>query len=60
MKAAPAIALLIVGAAVCGGLLEFLAPDSGRQTMELDQFIAMVGAWFLDKFVGLARIMGKR
>jgi len=60
MRAAPAILLLIVGAAVCGGVLELLLPGSGRQTMGFDEAIATLGAWLLDRFMSLARSMKNR
>lgn len=60
MRAAPAIALLVVGAALCGGVLELLAPEINRQTMAFDDALATLGAWFLSGFMALARIMKKR
>ena len=59
MRAAPAIALLIVGAALCGGALEFLVPEGDRQTMGFDETLAAVGAWLFNMFLALARIMTK-
>lgn len=60
MRAAPAIAIVIVGAALCGGALEFLVPTDERQTMAFDEVLATLGAWLLDRFMALARIMKKR
>lgn len=57
MKGAPAIVLLVVGAAACGGALELLVQGGDRQTMEFEQVIAAAATWLLDKFVALARIM---
>lgn len=60
MRAAPAIALLIVGAAFCGGALEVLAPEGTRETMQFEEVLATLGAWLLNGFVALARIMKRR
>lgn len=61
MRAAPAVVLLIVGAAFCGGALEFLAPEGDGQTPGFDeQALAALGGWLLDRFVALARIMKDR
>ena len=59
MRAAPAIALLIVGAALCGGLLEIVTPAGEGRTAGFDEAIAALGAWLLDKFMAVARIMKK-
>lgn len=57
MRAAPAIALLIVGAAFCGGVLELLVPEGTQDTMQFEEMLATLGAWLLNGFVALARIM---
>ena len=60
MRTAPAILLLIVGAALCGGALELLTPESTRQTMAFDEALATLGAWLLSRFMTIARMMKKR
>lgn len=60
MRAAPAIVLLVVGAALCGGALEFLVPESKQPTMGFDEALATLGAWLLNRFIALARIMKER
>jgi len=57
MRAAPAIVLLVVGAALCGGALEFLVPESDRPTLRFDEALAILGAWLLNRFLALARII---
>lgn len=59
MRTAPAIALLIVGAALCGGMLEALSPDSERQTMAFSEVIATLGAWLFERLVTVARMLYK-
>ncbi|HMB38266.1 MAG TPA: hypothetical protein VKO85_04230 [Wenzhouxiangellaceae bacterium] len=59
MRTVPTIALLVVGAALCGGALEFLIPEGDRQTMGFDETLAALGAWLLNRFMALARIMKK-
>ena len=60
MRTAPAIVALVVGAAVCGGALEFLVPDGNRQTMGFDQFLATAGAWLSNAFMAVVRAMKER
>jgi len=60
MRAAPAIALLVVGAAICGGVLELVVPDGNARTMGFEEVLATLGAWLSSKFLALARIMKKR
>ncbi|MBL38244.1 MAG: hypothetical protein CMP07_07525 [Xanthomonadales bacterium] len=60
MRAAPAVAIVVVGAALCGGALELLVPGGERQTMGFDEVVATLGAWLLDRFMALARIMKRR
>ena len=60
MSAAPAIAVLVVGAALCGGVLELLVPDGNQQTMRFEEVLASVGAWLSSSFLALAQIMKKR
>lgn len=55
MKAAPAIAFLVVGAALCGGALELLTPESKPQTMAFDEVLTTVGAWLFTRFMAIAR-----
>jgi len=60
MRTAPAIILLVVGAALCGGMLELLGADAGRRTLEFEEILATLGGWLLNTFMALARIMKKR
>lgn len=59
MKAFPAIALLIVGAALCGGALELFTPDTDPQTMAFDELLAALGGWLLSRFIAIARTIAK-
>lgn len=59
MRTAPAIALLVVGAALCGGALELLVPESNRPTMGFGEVLTTLGAWLSSSFLALARIMKK-
>lgn len=59
MRAAPAIALLVVGTALCGGVLELLVPEGNRHTMGFEEVLATLGAWLLNRFMALAQIMRK-
>lgn len=60
MKASPAIALLVVGTAACGGLLELFTPASERPTMAFDEALAALGGWLLHRLTTVAWMLKKR
>ncbi|MBS3744983.1 MAG: hypothetical protein KGY48_11570 [Wenzhouxiangellaceae bacterium] len=60
MKTAPAILLMIAGAALAGGLPEWLSITDGRQTPGLQELVIVLAEWLCSNLPALAELIQDR